>query len=145
MTVIGTEIAWENPDKTYVDFRLHGISGVFRAADASGVDLSWVVDSAEKNRYFFRRMCYVENLIFDELTVSTNWGGGWEWQELGHPLLAKGFCVDTASIWHTCPVPVFGGAPSMEQLHPVRIRGVKLMQAFASQQPSFICYFFPDK
>ena len=150
-------VFWEltsNSKTIYIDFHVQGIPGVFRGYDPEGqCSLSRVLPHIEQNVEF---LLACPN-IWDKVKVFAGWGGGWEWQERCHPLLAENYRLDSAAAWHTQP---YGGdwAPdaktrSMELLSKQGIygsnkldssKGVKLMKKFdLNRSPGMICYYFP--
>ena len=153
-----TTVFWELKTSTsktiYIDFEVKGIPGVFRGYDPEGqCSLSRVLPHIEQNVEF---LLACPN-IWDKVKVFAGWGGGWEWQERCHPLLAENYRLDSAAAWHTQP---YGGdwAPdaktrSMELLSKQGIygsnkldssKGVKLMKKFdLNRSPSLVCYYFP--
>ena len=152
-----TTVFWELKTSTsktiYIDFEVKGIPGVFRGYDPEGqCSLSRVLPHIEQNVEF---LLACPN-IWDKVKVFAGWGGGWEWQERCHPLLAENYRLDSAAAWHTQP---YGGdwAPdaktrSMELLNKQGIygkklnssKGVKLMKKWSlHRSPGMICYYFP--
>ena len=152
-----TTVFWELKTSTsktiYIDFEVKGIPGVFRGYDPEGqCSLSRVLPHIEQNVEF---LLACPN-IWDKVKVFAGWGGGWEWKERCHPLLAEDYRLDSAVAWHTQP---YGGdwAPeaatrSMELLSKQGIygkklnssKGVKLMKKWSlHRSPGMICYYFP--
>ena len=152
-----TTVFWELKTSTsktiYIDFHVEGVSGVFRGYDPEGqCTLDKVLSHILLNVKFFNACPG----IWDKVEVFPGWGGGWEWQERCHPLLAENYRLDSAAAWHTQP---YGGdwAPdaktrSMELLNKQGIygkklnssKGVKLMKKWSlHRSPGMICYYFP--
>ena len=152
-----TTVFWELKTSTsktiYIDFEVKGIPGVFRGYDPEGqCSLSRVLPHIEQNVEF---LLACPN-IWDKVKVFAGWGGGWEWQERCHPLLAENYRLDSAVAWYTQP---YGGdwAPdaktrSMELLSKQGVygsnkldssKGVELMKRNIHRSPRMICYYFP--
>ena len=150
-------VFWEltsNSRTIYIDFHVEGIRGVFRGYDPEGqCSLDKLLPHIEQNASFFNACPN----IWDKVEVYAGWGGGCEWKERVHPLLAENYRLDSASAWHTQP---YGGdwspdarTRSMELLSKQGVygsnkldssKGVKLMKKCSlHRSPSLLGYYFP--
>lgn len=133
---------------TYIDFKIEGINGLFRAAKSSGVNFGHVLSQVFLNLEFFK---YVVtdgvSKIFEEAITTSNYGNGWEWQETRHSQLHPEFLLGGCTSWYTCP---FGGnlpeVQSMGNLYTIESDGIKLLHSWSKNKPPMVvCYFFPTK